>query len=146
VTEGYGKLIREGYEAWNLGDRSFVLSHLSPDVVWVTPPDDPDQGVYRGHDAVQKFWDQWQAAVGQLKFEIEELTETGNRVLAVVRRSGVGHHSGLAVSDVVCQIFFFEDAGTCSLVREFYDRSKAVAAAGMPEHEESKSGRNPAHT
>ena len=146
MTEGYGKLIREGYEAWNLGDRSFVLEHLSPDVVWVTPPDDPDQGVFRGHDAVQKFWDQWQAAVGQLKFEIEELSETGNRVLAVVKRSGVGHHSGLAVSDVVCQVFFFEDKGTCSLVREFYDRSKATAAAGMPDREESVGGRDPAHT
>ncbi len=146
MTQGYGKLIREGYEAWNLGDRSFVLEHLSPDVVWVTPPDDPDQGVFRGHDAVQKFWDQWQAAVGQLKFEIEELTETGNRVLAVVKRSGVGHHSGLAVSDVVCQVFFFEDKGTCSLVREFYDRSKATAAAGTPEREESVGGRDPAHT
>jgi len=145
VSESYGKLIREGYEAWNLGDRSFVLSHLSEDVVWVTPPDDPDQAVYRGHDAVQGFWDQWQAAVGQLKFEVSELVEVGNRVLAVVKRSGVGHHSGLAVSDVVCQIFFFEDEGTCSLVREFYDRSKAAAAAGVPEWEESRGGRNPAH-
>lgn len=146
MTESYGKLIREGYEAWNLGDRSFVLAHLSADVIWVTPPDDPDQGVYSGHVAVQKFWDQWQAAVGQLKFEVEELVETGNRVLAVVRRSGVGHHSGLAVSDVVCQVFFFDDQGACSLVREFYDRAKATAAAGMPEHEEVENGRNPAHT
>jgi ketosteroid isomerase-like protein len=145
LTGGYGNLIRDGYEAWNGGDRSFVLGHLSSDVVWITPPDDPDQGVYRGHEAVKSFWDQWHAAVGQLQFELVELNEAKNRVLAVVRRSGVGHHSGLEVSDLVCQVFFFDDDGTCSLVREFYDRSKAAAAAGMPEHEESHSGRKPAH-
>ena len=131
MTGGYGKLLREGYEAWNVGDRSFVLDHFSPDVVWVTPPDDPDQGVFRGHEAVSGFWDQWRAAVGQLSFEIEELLEAGNRVLAVVKRSGVGHHSGLEVSDTVCQVFFFDEAGQCSLVREFYDRNAANAAAGI---------------
>ena len=94
VSERYAKLIREGYDAWNAGDRSCVLEHLSPDVVWVTPPDDPDQGVYRGHDAVIGFWDQWQAAVGQLEFEIEELIEARPHVLAVAKRSGTGAHIG----------------------------------------------------
>jgi len=128
---GYGNLIRTGYEAWNGGDRSFVLQHLSPDVVWVTPPDDPDQGVFRGHDAIKGFWDQWRANVGQLRFEVEDMAETGDRVLAVVKRSGVGRQSGLEVSDVVCQVFFFDEDGQCSLVREFYDRKAASAAAGM---------------
>ena len=141
MTGGYGKLIREGYEAWNLGDRSFVLERLSPDVVWITPPDDPDQGVYRGHAAVKQFWNQWQEAVGQLQFELVELLETRNCVLAVVRRSGVGHHSGLEVSDLVCQVFFFDDEGTCSLIREFYDRSKAAAVAGLPESDSLRTGR-----
>jgi len=128
---GYGNLIRTVYEAWNGGDRSFVLQHLSPDVVWVTPPDDPDQGVFRGHDAIKGFWDQWRANVGQLRFEVEDMAETGDRVLAVVKRSGVGRQSGLEVSDVVCQVFFFDEDGQCSLVREFYDRTAASAAAGM---------------
>ncbi|MEJ7876170.1 MAG: nuclear transport factor 2 family protein [Solirubrobacterales bacterium] len=132
MTGGHGKLIRDGYDAWNVGDRSYVLEHLSPDVVWVTPPDDPDQGVFRGHGAVTGFWDQWRAAVGQLRFDIIEMAELGDRVLAVVKRSGVGRQSQLEVSDVVCQVFFFDVDGRCSLVREFYDRSVAYAAAGMP--------------
>ncbi len=132
MTGGYGKLIREGYEAWNAADRSFVLQHLSPDVVWVTPPDDPDQGVFRGHEAITGFWDQWRAAVGQLRFEVIDMAERDDRVLAVVKRSGIGRQSKLEVSDVVCQVFFFDEDGTCSLVREFYDRKVASAAAGMP--------------
>ena len=131
MTGGYGTLLREGFEAWNGGDRSFVLEHFSPDVVWVTPPDDPDQDVFRGHGAVVRFWDEWKAAVGQLRFEVQELLEADNRVLAVVKRSGVGRQSGLEVSDVVCQVFLFDQDGKCSLVREFYDREAALAAAGM---------------
>jgi ketosteroid isomerase-like protein len=41
VSDGYADLLRRGYEAWNAGDRSWVLEHLSPEVEWVTPPDDP---------------------------------------------------------------------------------------------------------
>ena len=44
-------------------------------------------------------------------------------MLAVVKRSGVGRQSGLEVSDTVCQVFFFDEDGHCSLVREFYDRN-----------------------
>jgi ketosteroid isomerase-like protein len=125
LSGGHGKLIRDGYDAWNAGDRSWVLQHFAPDVVWVTPPDDPDQGVYRGHDAIIGFWDQWRAAVGQLRFDVMELVESGNRVMAVVRRSGIGTHSGLSVSDTVCQVFFFDEDDLCSLIREFYDRKRA---------------------
>lgn len=123
--------MRSGFDAWNVGDRSYVLDHLSDDVVWVTPPNDPDQGVFRGHDAVKSFWDQWHAAVGQLRFEVEEMNEVGDRVLAVVKRSGVGRQSGLEVSDTVCQVYFFDEDGKCSLVREFYDRKAANAAVGI---------------
>lgn len=123
--------MRTGYDAWNGGDRSYVLDNLSPDVVWVTPPDDPDQDVFRGHEAVSGFWNQWRAAVGQLRFEVQDMVEEGNRVLAVVKRSGVGRQSGLEVSDVVCQVYFFDEDGKCSLVREFYDRNAAMASAGI---------------
>ena len=130
MSDGYADLIRRGYEAWNAGDRSWVLEHLSPEVEWVTPPDDPDQGRYRGHDEVIEFWDQWRAAVGQLEFEIVELIEALPNVLVVTKRSGTGTHSGLAVSDEVCQVFTF-DGDLCVRVQEFYDRAAATQAAGI---------------
>jgi uncharacterized protein len=129
VSERYADLIARGYEAWNAGDRSWVLEHLSPDVEWVTPPDDPDHGRYRGHDEVIGFWDQWRSAVGQLEFEIQELVEVPPHVLAITRRSGTGAQSGLPVSDEVCQVFTF-DGDLCVKVEEFYDRAAAMRAAG----------------
>jgi ketosteroid isomerase-like protein len=29
--------VEKGYEAWNAGDRGWVLDHMSEDVEWITP-------------------------------------------------------------------------------------------------------------
>jgi ketosteroid isomerase-like protein len=131
VSERYADLIRRGYESWNAGDRSWVLEHLSPDVEWITPPTDPEPGHYRGHDEVIAFWDRWRSAVGQLEFDIQELIEAFPHVLVVTKRSGTGAHSGLSISDEICQVFTFEGE-LCVKVQEFYDRAAALHAVGSP--------------
>lgn len=98
---------------------------MSEDVEWVTPPEDPDPGTYRGYAGVEKFWAQWRAEVGQLRFEPEELVDKGDHVVAFARRLGRGEHSGLEVSDHVIQVFAFEGE-KCVQVREFYDRDEAM--------------------
>ncbi len=122
------QLVEKGYEAWNAGDRSWVLEHMSEDVAWVTPPEDPDPGTYRGHEGVEQYWAQWRAAVGQLSFEIEEMLDEGDAVVVVARRQGRGEHSGLQVADQVIQVFYF-DGDKCTEVREYYDRERALREA-----------------
>jgi uncharacterized protein len=126
------ELVRRGYDAWNSGDRSWVLEHMSEDVEWVTPPEDPDPGTYRGYEGLEKFWSQWRAAVGQLSFDLEEIHDHGDHVLVVARRKGRGEHSGLEVSDQVIQVFTFEGE-KCVRVQEFYDRADALRAIGAEE-------------
>ena len=63
MTETRTELVRRGYEAWNSGDRSWVLEHMSEDVEWVTPAEDPDPATYHGYEALEQFWAQWRAAV-----------------------------------------------------------------------------------
>ena len=124
------ELVKRGYESWNKGDRSWVLEHMSDDVEWVTPPEDPDPGVYRGHEGVERFWEQWRAAVGDLRFEPEEFVTHGDHVVVTARRSGRGEHSGLEVSDRVVQVFSFV-GDKCVRVREYYDRDAALRELGV---------------
>ena len=77
-----------------------------------------------------EFWAQWRAAVGQLHFEPTETLIEGDHVLVTAQRSGVGEHSGLAVSDTVIQVFSFE-GDTCVRVREFYDKAEALRSIGV---------------
>ena len=125
-------LVKRGYEAWNQGDRSWVLEHMSDQVEWITPPEDPDPGTYRGFEGVEKFWAQWRAAVGQLSFTIEDVLDADPHVVVTARRSGRGEHSGLQVSDRVIQVFTFED-DKCVRVREYYDREAALRDIGAQE-------------
>jgi ketosteroid isomerase-like protein len=120
------QLVEKGYEAWNSGDRGWVLDHMSEDVEWITPPDDPDPGTYQGYEGVEQYWSQWRAAVGQLHFEVEEMMDAGNSVVVVARRQGRGEHSGLQVSDRVIQVFDFE-GDKCVRVHEYYDRDAALS-------------------
>jgi ketosteroid isomerase-like protein len=64
------QLVEKGYEAWNAGDRGWVLDHMSEDIEWITPEDDPDPNTYHGYRGVEEYWAQWRAAVGQLSFVV----------------------------------------------------------------------------
>jgi ketosteroid isomerase-like protein len=122
------QLVQKGYEAWNNGDRGWVLDHMSPDVRWITPSDDPDPGTYEGLPGVEQYWSQWRAAVGQLNFQIEEMIDAGQSVVVVARRQGRGEHSGLEISDRVIQVFHFDENAKCTEVHEYYDRDAALSA------------------
>jgi ketosteroid isomerase-like protein len=129
MPETRSELVRRGYEAWNSGDRSWVLEHMAEDVEWISPPEDPDPGTYRGYEGVERFWSQWRAAVGQLNFAVEDIVEIGDHVVVTALRSGRGEHSGLEVSDRVVQVFTF-DGDKCVRVSEHYDRAEALRSVG----------------
>ncbi len=128
VSQEYVELIRQGYEAWNSGDRRWVLDHMVPEVEWVAAPEDPDPGVYRGYEGVERFWAQWRAAVGQLRFDPLEFIDAGDDVVVIARRSGRGEQSGVDVADTIAQVFSFGPGGKCYRVREFADREEALRA------------------
>src|SRR5262245_8258965 len=50
--------------------------------------------VYEAHEGVRRFWRDAVSVFGEIDFEIEELTETGEQVLAVGREREVGRASG----------------------------------------------------
>ena len=126
------ELVKQGYEAWNRGDRTWVLEHMSEDVEWITPPEDPDPGTYHGWQGVEQFWEQWRASVGQLQFKPEEFIDEGDHIVVVARRTGKGETSGLEVSDKVVQVFKFEGP-KCVQVREHYSKEKAMREIGAEE-------------
>jgi ketosteroid isomerase-like protein len=128
VGQEHIDLIKQGYAAWNGGDRAWVLEHMRPDVEWVSPPDDPDPGTFRGYLGVQEFWDNWRELFGQLQFEPLEFEDLGDHVLVVARRLGIGNVSGVRVEEQVIQVFSFDEDKRCYKVSEYYDRDQARAS------------------
>jgi ketosteroid isomerase-like protein len=128
VGQDHVELIKQGYEAWNGGDREWVLTHMTPDVQWVSPPDDPEPGTFVGYEGVQVFWDNWRELFGQLKFEPLEFEDLGDHVLVVAQRVGVGNVSGVRIQEQVIQVFSFNQEKRCFRVQEYYDRDQARAS------------------
>ncbi len=139
MASDYTELLLEGYDAFNWGDWQWVLDNMDPEFEWVPPPEDPDAAVHRGHDGVRQFWGEWREALGQLRFQVEELIDAGDKVVAVVLRSGIGETSGVEIQDRLVQVFTFRD-GKGLRCEEFYDRHRALAAAGLAA---SATGRTP---
>jgi ketosteroid isomerase-like protein len=127
------ELVREGFEAWNAEDPQWILQNMSPEVEWVAPERDPFPGTYKGFEGVQEFWSRWRSAVGQLKFVPEEMTEAGEHVVVVAHRWARNDVTGLRISDMIAQVFTFDDDDKCVRVQEFYDRGAAMRAAGLDE-------------
>ena len=119
------QLVRRGYEAWNSGDREWVLEHMTPDVEWVTPRDDPDPGTFKGYAGVERFWNNWRELFGLLRFEIVEIEELGDHVLVQAKRHARGEQSGVEIQEQVFQLFSFNSEGRCNRVQEFYDQAEA---------------------
>lgn len=64
--------LRRGLDAFNSGDMSVILGFIDPDFQAVIPPElsaEPD--TYRGHDGVRRYFESFQDAMDEIRFEAE---------------------------------------------------------------------------
>jgi ketosteroid isomerase-like protein len=117
------------YAAWGAGDVDAALELLSPDVVWTAIPDAPDAGVYRGHDGVRGYLEDWLRDFEDLTIEFESFDALGDRVVSVQHGSGRGRQSGV-VADLRFAVLYRFEGDAVVEVSEFRTREEALAAAG----------------
>ena len=130
------ELVRRGFEAFNRGGRDAQASAamLAPDVVWEVAVGISDfDGVYRGPEAVRRFWRTFMAEFEDLRIEVEELIDCGERVFSAARMVGRGRHSGaVGVGRMVFPVFTVRD-GLIVRYQLFADRDRALEAVGLRE-------------
>lgn len=91
----------------------------------------PDQTeAAHGHTGVLEFLQAWFDAIGDLRYDPEEVLDLGDRFLVTMRMSGHGSGSGVAVSR---QFFVLSHLRRGWVVKQenFLDRSTALEAAGV---------------
>jgi len=130
------ELVRRGFEAFNRGGRDSQASEalLAPDVSWEVEIGVSDfDGVYHGRAAVRRFWQTFTAELEDMRIEVEELVDCGERVFCVTHAVGRGRHSGaVAAGGTVYPVFTVRD-GLIVRYQLFADRRKAIEAAGLTE-------------
>jgi ketosteroid isomerase-like protein len=84
--------------------------------------------VYRGHDEVRHYVEDWLATMEDLRIELFDPAEIGDHVVAAVRASGRGSASGLEIDTSFCQVWTVRD-GAAVAMEEHPGREQGEAAA-----------------
>jgi len=108
---------------------NFIAQTCDPEIEWVEDPGRADGRVYRGHQGVLESWEQWLEHWDEYDIEIEQVTDYGDKVLAVAVERARGAASGATVSARHYAVFSFRN-GKVLRYQEFYDEAQALEAAG----------------
>jgi ketosteroid isomerase-like protein len=110
----------------------FIEQTCDPEIEWVEDPERADGRVYRGHEGVRDSWRRWLEDFDEYGFEVESISDYGERVLVVPVERGRGNVSGATVSSRLHAVVSFR-AGKILRYQEFYDVAKALEAVGLRE-------------
>jgi uncharacterized protein len=124
------QLVREIIEALNRGDVDGMLARMDPDFEWRPLESSPVAGgVYRGHEQVRRYVEDWLGTFDNLRLDLEDPTEVADRVVAVVRGHGRGRASGLKLNNHFCQVWTVR-GGAAARMEEYATRAQALAELG----------------
>ena len=117
-------------------ERAFEL--YDPEIEWdasrmvVGLPD--AAGVYHGHEGVRAYWRNWLSAWSDLDFEIQDVVDAGDAVVALSRNQRQwGRHSGIVTEVQPYGLVFTIRDGKVVRWRAYPDQDSALEAAGLRE-------------
>jgi ketosteroid isomerase-like protein len=115
--------------AWNRGDVDAILSRLAPDAEWAIAEENPNARLLRGHEEIADYLHDWLSTIDGLRYELSELVNAGDAVVALGTMSGRAGEDGPKVTVPLAFVTFFE-RDVCVRVEEYLDHGRALEAAG----------------
>ena len=125
------RLVRTTMEAFNLDGVDAIADQISPDFETTTPPSlsvEPD--TYRGPEGVRRWFDAWEGTMDEVRFDVDELVDAGDRVIAVSRMVARSHTTGIEVEQAVALVWTLRD-GRAVRLDPYATREEAVCAVGL---------------
>lgn len=123
--------VRRAFEVFLAGKSQWGVES-DPEIEWdASELPVPDiSGVYRGPEAVRRWWRQWLAAWETVQFEYE-LVDAGDCVVALIDQRMRGRSTGIEVPfGKYAQVFTFK-AGLLVHWKLFISQPQALEAAGL---------------
>jgi len=119
--------VRRAWEAFNRGDLGAFFADVAADVEFVEDPAFPEAAVFHGREEIATYLAGFQEAMADHRFEVEEVRDLGDRVLALVHETARGTSSGADVDQRPAFLYEFRD-GLIVRVRAYLDRAEGLAA------------------
>jgi ketosteroid isomerase-like protein len=128
------EIVRRCAESLNHRDVSPLYELLDPDVVYHPRADEPDPSPHVGRDAYERLVGGFVESFSEISFEILELIDAGDHVIASTVLHGRGSASGADVSDAYVFVYKLRD-GLIVEGWEYRTRQQALEAVGLSEQD-----------
>ena len=129
MSEENVERVRESYEFVDR-EREVDFDLLHPDIRWHTRADLPDTATHRGHDGARTLMAGWFGAFDDLRVDVEELIDAGDRVVAVLRLHGRARGSAHEVDMSETHVLTMRD-GKVTEIHEYPTKAEALKVVGL---------------
>ena len=129
------EVVRRVSDAYNRRDVEAMLDELHPEIEWYPWLQVQLGGgatVYRGHQGVRDGVRDGEDAFSEVRAELSEVRDLGDRAVAIGHLRGRGKESGALTESELAWIVEFQ-GGKVIRVREYLDPKEALEAAGLSE-------------
>ena len=123
---------KRAVEATNRRDLDALVEELDPQVEWHSALVGLGTAVYRGTEGVRELFRDADETLEGMVFEVSEVRDLSDRVLALGRLRARGHESGVETDVSFNQVVDFRN-GKVLRLRSFLNREDALEAAGLSE-------------
>jgi ketosteroid isomerase-like protein len=119
------ELVRGIIDALNRGDVGAMLVRMHPDFEWRPLETSPVARLYRGHEDVRGYVEDWLSTFDSVRLDLEDPTQVADRVVAMVHGHARGRASGLELDSHFCQVWTLRD-GKATAMEEHPTREQAL--------------------
>jgi ketosteroid isomerase-like protein len=126
------EIVQNAFAAYFSGDEPTLRLITDPEVIVTTRPDQPDVRDHHGTDGLIAFLGEWAEAWDEYSFEVLQVRDVGDVVLATARQRGQGKRSGVPVDYEVTFAFSLRK-GKIVRLQMFGVEQQALDAYGLAE-------------
>ncbi len=123
---------KRAVDASNRRDLDALLKEFDPEVEWYPQVVGLGSDVYRGAEGIRELFADLEETIPDVFFEVSEIRDLGDRLLAIGRIRAHGSESGAPTEVPYSQLVHFKD-GKVTVLRTFLDHKEALEAAGLSE-------------
>jgi ketosteroid isomerase-like protein len=130
VSRDNVEMVRSGFEELNAGRNDYSLFH--PALIYHPRSDEPDPSAHIGRDAFEQLRDGFLESFRDVRCDVLELIDVGDRVIASTMIRGRGAASGASVEDAYVFVYKLQD-GVVVEGWEYKTRQEALDAVRLAE-------------
>jgi ketosteroid isomerase-like protein len=127
------EIVRNAFQTFGAEGIDAALSFFSPDLVWYPTDRWLDGSDYRGHDGMRRLSAAFSENFDDFRYEVDDIRDAHDRVIALVDMTGRIKHSGAEVSQRLGFVISGFRDGAFREVRAFPSWSDALNAVGLAE-------------